>query len=437
MRARHSLAGLALAGLIVASAACTADTDDAASGSGDGASDSSDGGAAAVGVTDDTVRLGVLGIDDAQLAGLGIEADVAPAGPLMEALVAAQNERGGAAGREIELAFEPFLPVGQAEAEAACVALTEDDPVFLAIGIMTGDTPLCFTEDHDTPYLGLWGLSPERARRSTAPFVAVEMADDRQRLAGIEALQAEGLLDGSVALYWAAVDTPMIEESVLPAIEDAGIEVVVETTLEDFGADQAAQDQAADVLAERIRSSGADTVLTLSGYAPLVTAFERAGWLPDDILSTTQQGLSADYNTAAAITPDALAHVTIAGQYKPSHDDMVEDPELAACIDEYNASGPEATIDAEAASPELLASVAQMCAAFRVFVQAADAAGDDLTADSWLAGAESLGQLELPGIAFGSLGEDKHSVNDGIGVYTYDAASGAMLPTGPAAEAGV
>lgn len=435
LRRPRPLAALILGALLPVACTVSSDTDDAAGdGDGDGGTGS---GAPVAGVTDESVKLGVLAYEEAMLAELGIDAEAPPAEALLSALVEAQNEDGGVAGRQIELVFEPFLPVGAAEAEAACVALTEDDPVFLVIGIMTGDAPLCFTEDHGTPYLGLWGLSPERERRSEAPFVALEMADDRQRLAGIEALQAEGLLDGQVALFWDAADAAMVEESVLPAIDEAGIDVVERTTLEDFGTDQAAADQAADTIAERIRASGADTVLDLSGYGSLVPAFQRAGWLPERILSTTQHGLSPDYNTNSGITPESLARVTIAGQYSLPEDELADDPELQRCLETYAATDPETPVEVDSASRDLLSGAAQLCAAFRLFVLATEAAGDELTPASWGEGAESLGEVELAGIPLGSLGPAKHSVNDGVALYTYDADSGEMLATGPPQEAGV
>ena len=65
---------------------------------------------------------------------------------------------------------------------------------------------------------------------------------------------------------------------------------------------------------------------------------------------------------------------------------------------------------------------------------AAEEAGEDLTPATWLAGAESLGELELPGLPFGSLGPTKHSVGDAIGVYTWDAATKEMVPSGPPIE---
>jgi hypothetical protein len=271
---------------LVVGAGCTASDDD---GAGDGGSSGpgAAGGATATGVTADTVKLGVAGVDPAQLDELGIEADGPPSQALNEAWVAAQNEQGGVAGRRIELVFRPFLPTGDAEAEAACVELTEDQQVFLVTGIFTNDTPLCFTEAHDTPYLGQFGHSAERDRRSTAPFVALEMSDERQRLAGLQVFLDEDALDGRVALHWDAPDAAVVDEFVKPALDEAGVEVVVETTLDDSGGDQAAQDQALDTIVERIRAADPDVVLNVSGFLPPLEA-------------------------------DTLAHVTVAAPYAPT-----------------------------------------------------------------------------------------------------------------------
>jgi hypothetical protein len=46
-----------------------------------------------------------------------------------------------------------------------------------------------------------------------------------------------------------------------------------------------------------------------------------------------------------------------------------------------------------------------------------------------------LGDLDLPGMPYASLGEDKHSAGDAIGRYEYDAAEARMVATGPAIEA--
>lgn len=435
---RAAVTALAAVALAIG-AGCTADDDDAGSGSGDGGGSGGGGGGAdgatATGVTAETVRLGVAGVDPAQLDELGIEADGPPSQALNEAWVAAQNEQGGVAGREIELVFRPFLPTGDAEAEAACVELTEDQQVFLVTGIFTNDTPLCFTEAHDTPYLGQFGHSAERDRRSTAPFVALEMSDERQRLAGLQVFLDEGALDGRVALYWDAPDAAVVDEFVKPALDEAGVEVVVETTLDDFGGDQAAQDQALDTLVERIRAADPDVVLNVSGFLPPLEAFQRNGWLPDRVLSTSAQALVAGVLTTGGLDADTLSHVTVAAPYAPTRDELVDDPEVQRCVDEYNASDPETPIDLDEISGDALDAVANECAAFRLFVLAAEAAGDDLTPASWGAAAESLGEVDLPGMSYASLGEGKHSAGDAIGRYEYDADQERMVATGPAIQA--
>jgi len=437
MRARRWIGG-ALAVATAIAAGCTASEDPA---DGDGGGDSNDGGnggsgAEVVGVTDDTVRLGVAGLDPDQLADLGVATDeVVPSEPMWQAWVDAQNEAGGVAGRQIELVFEPFLPLGDAEAEAACVALTEDAQSFLVSGIFTGDTPLCFTEAHETPYLGQFGHSVERDERSVAPFVALEMSDERQRLAGLQVFVDEGALDGRVALHSGAADAAVVADFVKPALDEAGVDVVEETVLEDFGGDQAAEDQALDTIVERIKAADPDVVLNVSDFLPPLVAFQRNGWRPERVLSTSAQALVAGVLTeAGGLDEDTLAAVTVAAPYAPTRDELVDDPEVQRCVEDYNAADPEQPIDIETAPGDMLDGVANECAAFRLFVLAAEAAGDDLTPESWGRAAESLGEVDLPGMPFASLTEDKHSAGDAIGRYEYDPAEARMVATEPAIE---
>ena len=431
MRTRRWIAGLAV---LAAASGCTA-SDDTSDGGGSGGDSNPSASADVTGVTDDTVKLGVAGVDPQQVADLGLDADFVPPEALYNAWVDAQNEAGGVAGRQIELVFEPFLPLGDAEAEAACVALTEDAQVFLVTGILTDDTPLCFTEAHETPYLGQFGHSAERDRRSKAPFVALEMSDERQRLAGLQVFLDQGALDGRVALFWGAADTATVDEYVKPALDEAGVDVVVETALDDFGGDQAAEDQALDTIVERIRAAEPDAVLNVSDFLPPLVAFQRNGWLPDRVLSTSAQALVTGVLTESGLDAATLDRVTVAAPYAPTEDELVDDPEVQRCVDEYNATQPEEPIDVAAFPVDSLQALAKDCAAFRLFVLAADAAGDDLTPASWGRGAESLGELDLPGMPFASLSADKHSAGDAIGHYRYDAAAGRMVATEPPIEA--
>lgn len=389
------------------------------------------------GVTETSIKLGLAGLDPDAVRSFGIEFTGPGSEQLYTAWIAAQNERGGILGRNIELAFTPYLPIGDAQAEAACVALTEDEQVFAATGILLGDTSLCITETHETPYIGIFGQSAERDARAIAPFLAIEMADDRQRSAGVQTFIDEGLLtDVTVALYTEAQDVKVTDDVIRPMLDDAGVDVVVSQTLDDFGDDTAAADQALDTVVEKMRSENVDVVLNVSNFTSLMSAFQRNGWFPELVLSTSAQAVSADFVSGSGIDDASMEHVIVAAPYIPTKEELLADPLFVTCVEEYNASGQEPAIDTASATGASLVSIANECAAFRLFVAAATGAGVDLTPTSFGDAAEALGEVQLPGVPYGSLGPDKHSVGDAIGVYDFDAAAKQMVPTGPAIPVG-
>jgi ABC-type branched-subunit amino acid transport system substrate-binding protein len=240
------------------------------------------------------------------------------------------------------------------------------------------------------------------------------------------------LLTGKkVALYWEAQDAAVTKNTVKPLLDAAGIEVVVQTPLDDYGTDQAAGDQALDTLVQKIRASGADTILNTSNFSNLMIALQRADWLPGQVYATSAQALSPAVVKTTGIKPASMDKVTVAAPYIPTKDELVADPAVKVCVDEYNAAGVGDRFDTAAASREALSSVANSCAAFRLFVQASDAAGRDLDAASWQRGAESLSKLQLPGMPLASLAAGKHSAGDAVGVYRWDGAQHQMVPAGP------
>lgn len=442
------LVALLLSALVLAGA-CSASTDGDDADGGGGTTTEAPTGTEAVstfdysgvptqGVTEDSVRLGVANVDAAVLEEIGIEGiELAPTEALFAAWIDELNADGGVNGRRVELAYRPFIPYVDAEAEAACVELAEDQEVFLAIGILLDDGPLCLTETQQVPYLGLFGLSPEREERSIAPFFALEMSDDRQKLGGVDQMIADGAFtDRTVGLVWDTGDTPVVEEFIQPALEEAGVDVVVEATREIVsGTDQAAADQEMDVMVERLRAADPDVILNVSDFGALPVALQRNDYLPDAIYSTSAQGLSADVVTGLGLDETTLEAISITTIANDDRDTLLADEGFQACLESYAASDPAEPI-ADDASYEVLSSVAQSCSAFQIFVQAAEAAGDDLTPASWAAGAESLGELDLPGLPFASLSPIQHSAGDAIATYAWDAAEGRYLATGDPIDIG-
>ncbi|HEU5149272.1 MAG TPA: ABC transporter substrate-binding protein [Iamia sp.] len=392
------------------------------------------------GLTDDTVRLGVALINAAELQAQGVDIEMIDPQGLLQAWVDAANAEGGLAGRQVEMVFHPYIPISDTEAETACTALTEDEEVFAVLGQLSGDTTLCVTETHALPYVGLYGLSPERQRRSKGPFFAVEMADDRQRAASIAAMVEAGELEGKVGLHYQARDQAIVDDVVKPALEEAGVEPVVETALDDIaagaggGADEAATDQAIDTIVERHRSAGVEVFLNVSNFADPMGGFQRKGWTPERILVTTQQALSEDVISETEIDPAILAQTLVVAPYVPSAEELRADDDVVACIDEYNATDPEDPIDDTATRTEL-AGLANLCTAWTMFRRGVEGAGDELTAQSWAEGVAAIGDDHLPGFPFSSLGDGKQSAGDTIGVYTFDPEAGQFVAEGDPIEA--
>ncbi|MDH3707233.1 MAG: hypothetical protein OES57_14280, partial [Acidimicrobiia bacterium] len=74
--------------------------------------------------------------------------------------------------------------------------------------------------------------------------------------------------------------------------------------------------------------------------------------------------------------------------------------------------------------PDWYTGIRDACTNLAVFVPAATAAGPELTNDSFRAGLESLGPIEIPGRVFASLGPGKWDAEDGFRLYVFDADTG-------------
>jgi hypothetical protein len=441
----HRLAiGLAVVALAAGCTVTKVEGEDAAEERGTAPEAAADAGfpdAVTQGLTDDSLRLGVALINAAELQAQGIDIEIIDPQSLLQAWVDTANEAGGLGGRQVEMVFQPYLPINDTEAETACTALAQDEEVFAVIGQFSGDTSLCITETNALPYVGLYGLSPERQARSKGPFFAVEMADDRQRAASIAAMVEAGELEGNVGLYYQAKDQAIVDDVVKPALEDAGIEPVVETTLDDVaagstgGADEAATDQAIDTIVERHRAADVDVFLNVSNFADPMGGFQRKGWTPERILVTTQQALSEDVIAETEIDPAILARTLVVAPYVPSKDELLADEDVVACIDEYNATDPEEPLDVETATRTELAGLANLCTAWTMFRRGVEDAGDELTAQTWAEGVAGIGDDHLPGFPFSSLGDGKQSAGDTIGIYTFDADAGSFVADGDPVEA--
>ena len=381
------------------------------------------------GVTPETIKVGVAGIDFARLQEFGVDIEGIATEIWAPAWAAAFNQRGGAHGRVMEVFVRNFLPVGNVESDAVCSELTEDEEVFLVLGAMLGDNPLCVTQLHETPYVGLFGLTAERAEKSIAPFFASEMAADLQRRNSTKALIDQGTFDGvKLAVFWEIADDPVAEDVVLPLLAEAGVDVVETGTLLDFSGDTPASEAAADVLFQNFAAAGADMFLNISGLVPFNRAIDRNRPGVPFVLLNGQLTNSAIVATSG-YDPDILVDAIGVTASKPTLEEWLADDGWHVCVDEINAYSP-GTIDKDTLSESLVEGIGQACQGFRLLEHLLMTADPDLTPDALVEAADATGELLLPGMIAGSLGPGKYSVGDVVRYYSYDIDNKVMLPDG-------
>jgi hypothetical protein len=112
------------------------------------------------------------------------------------------------------------------------------------------------------------------------------------------------------------------------------------------------------------------------------------------------------------------------GSMGPNADEIYALAATQECIDILEAGDPEITVVPSADVPvgerDWATPLIVHCARLRLFEMIATAAGTNLTHDTFRAAAEGLGEFELPGNPFASLGPGKLDASDSMRLATFD-----------------
>lgn len=348
----------------------------------------------APGVTDDTIRVGVTYVD------LEAIADVVDIGhgdyeASFQALIDRINADGGIHGRQLESVVVPIDPVGTDSAEAACVQLTEDDPVFIAVGFFLDDAVLCPVATHETAVVG-GVITPERQQQATAPWFSNEPSTEFQNDV-VRAMAEAGELDGSLGVFSSTGEADQMEEVVLPLLEELGVEVTESAVLDAPDGDVAAANAATAVIAERFESAGVDQVLTIgnSGLA-WANGTETLDYRPQLFL-TNPDSVLAWAGDEAGHDLSVLDGAVAGNLYGDVHDRFDEEG-MAECIQTIRDAGVVVEDPPQGPSPSSVTYVAPMntCKQMAILGALLEAAGEDLNYGSLAAGAEGL-EVQVPG----------------------------------------
>ena len=396
-RGRRAALALLLVGVVLAG--CTAgDPEDTASDASAASTDSAGPTTTfptgpAPGVTDDSVKIGVTYVDLASLGDI-VTIDHGDYESSYQALFDDINANGGIHGRTLEPVFAPINPVGAEPADAACVQLTEDEDVFAVIGFFLDDNVLCPLETHETAVIG--GVqTPERLERAAAPWFSPEGSSDFQAQV-VRAMAEGGELDGALGVFATAGDEALLNETVLPLLDELGIEPV-ETAINDASADDVAATNAQTaVIAERFESAGVDQVLVL-GTAGLTWAsgVESLDYRPP--LRLTDPNSILAYAGDQARRDLSVLDGAVAGNLYGGPENLWNMDNMQACIEKIDAGGgsvPEPDTVPEEDS-DLWVAGFTACRNVVLLQALIEAAGEDLNYGSFAAGADGL-EVDVP-----------------------------------------
>lgn len=373
------------------------------------------------GVTADAIKVGVVAVDLEALRGL-VDLDHGSYEDAYRAIIDDVNADGGVLGRDIEMIYEAFIPIGTEPTDEICARFVEDEEVFAVMGGLLGDAPLCYTQLNDTIFIG-GGQNDDRIDKSSAPwFSATRNIDDATRVI-ISGFAERGYFDGARVAVVADIESLDLTESVaLPLLDDLGVEVVDVDYVEASLIDDAATEAEVGLMAERQRIAEADTVLTIDGVGPRYAGgIEDLSYRPR-ILTTSLSAMRAYIRDRGgrdlAVLTDSVAGNTLE-QLGWWEDDLLQ--ECVSIVEEAtgttildpNTRGPQ--------EPENIVSVLNACQNVRLFVAIATAAGPDLTNQSFAAAGAALGDFAIPGLGIGSYDADDPDGNAPIYLYEWNA----------------
>lgn len=358
----------------------------------DSSSDATFASGPAPGVTDDSIKVGVVYVDLESLRAAGVLTDHGDYEAAYSALFDNINANGGINGRTIDYTILPD-DTSAASSEAACTQLTEDEESFVILGFFLGDTVLCPLETHSTAVIG-GVITAERLGRAQAPWYSNEGSEDLQAEA-VRAMAEAGDLDGTVGVFGGPQEQVLMEDVILPLLDELGIDVAESAIVDQTADDIAATDNSTEAIAQRFETSGVDQVLAL-GTSSL--AFVQ-GIAPSDYrpaVRFTEAGAITTYASGEGRDVSPLEGSIVGALYGGAREIYALDG-MQECIGILEDAGIEVPEPPEGnpGDDQQWTSAFTSCSQVVLFQSLVEAAGEDLNYGS-LAGASAGLEVAMP-----------------------------------------
>lgn len=395
---------------------CTSDPDEAG------------GTSSARGITDDTIRIGVIGADFGALTQVGLAPDLGDQEATFPALVEEINANGGIAGRQVDLRLALVdATSGPGAGQAACLEMTQEFEAFAVIvaPAVPREVARCTAVTNETLTISATGLDEalyEEARGLLfSAGTDTSMSTDRQYEGWAQIMHDEGLLDGRTIGVVTSDSSPEFvaaaEEALVPTLEELGHEVAVVSVLPCPELDQDCDQHEGAV--QQMKDAGVDFVFmaaaNLAGPA-FVQAAQNLQFTPQWAANGNQvtDTVSSFFESVKDSWDGAIGTSTVFALPADITDAATECNEVvAARSDEQYEPGSDA-----------FGFTASSCLLLRVLVDAAAEVDGDLDQAAMVGAIEGLGEIELNAGPPGTLSADKHDAGDHLFLCDYRAEAG-------------
>lgn len=432
-----------LVALMAAALALAACADDGGGGGGGAQGDGESAGGnrtdSVRGVTDETIKIGIVIVDYEAIKQF-VDFHRGDQEETAQIFVDWINENGGVGGRQIEPVYKTYTPIPGQEpgALSVCTALTEDEEVFAVLGVFidfTGDAQLCLTRDHETIHIGHELEQPWIDESPPSFLLTPEGTIEDKARALLNLFEEEGTLEGRTVAVLADQDAETrVDDIIEPGLDDLGVEQGPTAVLSVTGTDTAAAQSQLDSFIERWESEDVDTIF-MTGLRVSATQFVEKikGAIPDALLITD-----------AEVTLEQAQDVTAAGTDPNPYEGMLgiegeteserwsnKSPELQQCVDVYEevtgetVLGPdEVTPDPDGRTAEIFIAVEDFCGELVMLKTIAEKAGPNLNNDTWREAVDDFGTIGLVTTSRASLCKGKYGADDEGRLVEYDPSIG-------------
>jgi hypothetical protein len=389
------------------------------------------------GVTAGEIKLAYPDIDYAALKDVGVKIDRGDTQKIFDALTAQVNADGGVNGRKLDVQVVKYNLLNAADAESACVKMTEDMKVFGVLNAFDGpvqSVTKCIT-DHKTLLIG---GSPEAATAAATPWISAPAAQDRQAKDFVDLMAKKGLFKGkTIGISTDPAQEQTTKKVIVPALKKAGYTPKVVVVDDGPAGDTAAADANWDVFAEKFKSAGVNHVILVGNEASggLTRMLDRG---VKATVSSPTNGQVESLGTSQTQRPasDYDGYYTITGL---TPDEIFADPAMHKCVQTFEKANPSITVKKPSAVAEgetdWATGILTACGQLGLFTTVADRAGKNLTNQSFIDAVEGMTtNFALPGSRYNTFGPKKFDATNGFRLGVFDhtmGKAGGVKPLGP------